>query len=69
MRSRTMRPARSSVTSGVREHVEDLLEQPGPIGVGLGSVDQPLRQLVPGAGVDAGQGLVELVTSSSSTST
>ena len=43
----------------VGEHVEDLVEQPGTIGLGLGAVDELLRKLVPGTGIRAGQCLVE----------
>ena len=43
----------------VGEHVEDLIEQPCPIGLGLGAVDELLRKLVPGTGIRAGQCLVE----------
>ena len=53
----------------IGQHVEDLIEQPCPIGLGLRTVDQPLRQLVSGTGLRAGQRLVEQCTSSSSTST
>ena len=43
----------------VGEHVEDLVEQPATVDLGLGAVDEPLRKLVAGTGIRAGQCLVE----------
>lgn len=43
----------------VGEHIEDLVEQPAPVHLGFGAVDEPLRKFMPGSGIRAGQRLVE----------
>jgi hypothetical protein len=43
----------------VGEYVEDLVEQPASVYLGLGAVDQPLRKFVAGPGIRAGKRLVE----------
>ena len=43
----------------VGEHVEDLVEQPATVCLGLGAVDQPLRKFLAGSGIRAGERLVE----------
>ena len=58
-RWRTTRPGLRVGDVRVREHVEDLVEQPAPVYLGLGAVDEPLRKFVAGSGIRAGQRLVE----------
>ena len=59
IRWRTSLPGLLVGDGRVGEHVEDLVEQPATVGLGLGAVDQPLREFVTGSGVRAGECLVE----------
>jgi hypothetical protein len=46
----------------IGEHIKDLVEQPPAVYLGLGAINEPLRNFMPSTGIPAGQRLVELVT-------